>query len=63
MDRRELFILLAPATIGGVGALEGRSQAEQNDHAAWIAEVLNRMETIRPGRRPVDALAANVRKS
>ena len=42
-------MLLAPATIGGIGALKASSLAEETDHVAWVAQVLKRMQTIKPG--------------
>jgi hypothetical protein len=53
MQRRGMFQLLAGAAIAGGGALfaspfNGKDQVSQN-HMAWVAEVLKRMDTIMPG--------------
>jgi len=53
MQRRCAFVLLASAAIGGVGALQADPTGDQGqsrrDHMAWVAEVLKRMEMIKPG--------------
>ncbi len=53
MQRRQMFHLLACAAIGGGDAVfaspsNGKDQASQN-HVAWVAEVLTRMQTVKPG--------------
>jgi hypothetical protein len=53
MQRRRMFALLASAAIGGVQVLQASptgGQAESSQvHLAWVAEVLKRMQTIKPG--------------
>jgi hypothetical protein len=53
MQRRRVFVLLASAAIGGASVLGATSTKEQGQssrhHVAWVADVLTRMETIKPG--------------
>lgn len=53
MQRRRMFALLASAAIGGANILEARPTGDQGQssqaHVAWVAEVLKRMQTIKPG--------------
>lgn len=53
MQRRRVFILLASAALGGANALNGSSIRGQGKpsqaHVTWVAEVLKRMQTIKPG--------------
>ena len=51
MHRRHLFGLLAFGAIGGASALQVNPKAEQSSrgHVDWVAEVLTRMLTIKPG--------------
>jgi hypothetical protein len=53
MQRRRVFLLLAGATVSGgsvlqAGFMQGQEQSCQT-HIDWVAEVLKRMETIKPG--------------
>lgn len=51
MQRRELCIFIASATIAAVTTSEA-SQAQtkpSQEHVAWVLEVLTRMKTIKPG--------------
>ena len=50
MQRRHVFILLA-AAIGSANVLDGSSIRAQGrpSHVSWVAEVLKRMQTIKPG--------------
>jgi len=53
MQRRHVFVLLASAAIDGANVLqaspmEDRGQSSQA-HVAWVAEVLKRMQAIKPG--------------
>jgi hypothetical protein len=50
MHRRQLFMLLASITIGGIGALRASSvEKAGEEHVAWVAEVLKQMQSIKPG--------------
>jgi hypothetical protein len=53
MQRRRVFLLLASAAMGGASVLQASPTPSQGqsrrDHMAWVAEVLKRMEMIRPG--------------
>ena len=53
MQRRRVFVLLASAAIGGATALEASPTGDQGQcsqsHVDWVAEVLKRMQTIKPG--------------
>jgi len=53
MQRRHIVALLASAAIGGTNLLQASPVEEQGtspqDHVAWVAEVMKRMETIKPG--------------
>jgi hypothetical protein len=53
MQRRRMFTLLASAAIGGANALQASPTGDQGEssqaHVAWVAEVLKRMQTIKPG--------------
>jgi hypothetical protein len=53
MHRRRVFVLLASAAIGGANVLQANSSGDQGQslraHMAWVAEVLKRMEMIKPG--------------
>lgn len=53
MQRRRIFAVLASAAIGGANALRASPPGEQRQssqvHVAWVAEVLKRMQTIKPG--------------
>jgi hypothetical protein len=53
MQRRQMVVLLASAAIGGSNALQASSIGEQGqsaqDHVSWVAEVMKRMDTIKPG--------------
>ncbi len=52
MHRRRAFVLLASTAIVGVGALKGsalKAQKTPQGHVAWVAAVLMRMQTIKPG--------------
>jgi hypothetical protein len=53
VQRRQIFQLLACAAMGGSDALfaspsNDKDQTSQN-HVVWVAEVLERMQSIRPG--------------
>ena len=52
-QRLRAFALLAGAAIGGALSFQGAPQAGQGrssqDHVAWVADVLKRMQTIKPG--------------
>jgi hypothetical protein len=53
MQRRRMFALLASAAIGGTNVLQASPTGDQGEsskaHLAWVAEVLKRMQTIKPG--------------
>ena len=53
MQRRHMIVLLASAAIGGSNALQASQTGEQGqcnqDHVAWVVEVMERMATIKPG--------------
>ena len=51
MQRRRVFVLLASAAIGGANVLQASPTGDQSSqaHVAWVAEVLERMQTIKPG--------------
>ncbi len=53
MRRRRAIGLLAAGLASAVPVIEGSTTREQErtscDHEAWVSEVLQRMETIRPG--------------
>jgi hypothetical protein len=53
MQRRRMFALLASAAIGGANVLQASPTGDQGEpsqaHLAWVAEVLKRMQTIKPG--------------
>ena len=53
MHRRQAFVLVACATVGGLTALPAKSQDSRtnvsDDHTAWVAEVLQRILTVKPG--------------
>ena len=51
MQRRRIAVLLASAVIGGASVLQaGSTGAEgQSPHVTWVADVLKRMLTIKPG--------------
>jgi hypothetical protein len=53
MQRRRVFVLLVSAAIGGATALEASPTGDQGlcpqSHVDWVAEVLKRMQTIKPG--------------
>jgi len=53
MQRRRAFLLLASAAIAGANFLRASPLPSQGqsrrDCRAWVAEVLKRMETIKPG--------------
>ena len=52
MQRRRVFVLLASAAIGA-NVLQASPTGDQRQssqvHVAWVAEVLKRMQTIKPG--------------
>jgi len=52
MNRRRAFVLVASATVGSVAVLKAETKEpagnSSEDHVAWVSEVLQRMETIRP---------------
>jgi len=53
MQRRRVFVLLASAAIGSANVLQASPAGDQRqssqEHVAWVAEVLKRMQTIKPG--------------
>ncbi len=53
MQRRRMFALLASAAIGGTNVLQASPTGDQGEsskaHLAWVAEVLKRMQRIKPG--------------
>jgi len=52
MQRRWVFVLFAFLTIGGASVLHAsptEDQKQSSEHVAWVAEVLQRLSTIRPG--------------
>lgn len=53
MQRRRMFALLASAAIGGANVLPASATRDEGEsspaHLAWVAEVLKRMQTIKPG--------------
>ena len=52
MQRRSVFVLLASAAVGGANILPASANGERGQvsqaHVAWVAEVLKRMQTIKP---------------
>src|ERR1700680_1869213 len=54
-----LFTLLSCIAIGLFALIQARSQAGEassQDHVMWVADVLKRMQTIKPGMTRVDLL-------
>jgi hypothetical protein len=53
MQRRQVFVLLASAAIDGANVLQASPTGDQGQssqvHVAWVAGVLKRMQTIKPG--------------
>jgi hypothetical protein len=53
MQRRHVFVLLASAAIDGANALQASPTRDQGQssqvHVAWVADVLKRMQAIKPG--------------
>jgi len=53
MERRRVFVLLASAAIGGANVLQASPTGNQGQssqvHVEWVAEVLKRMQTVKPG--------------
>jgi len=53
MQRRRMFALLASAVIGGANVLPASATGDEGEsstaHLAWVAELLKRMQTIKPG--------------
>jgi hypothetical protein len=53
MQRRRMFAYLASAAIGGANVLQASPTGDQGEsskaHLAWVADVLKRMQTIKPG--------------
>ena len=54
MQRRRALVMLASAAIGGAHVLHASSKRIQGqpscqDHVAWVSDVLQRMEAIKPG--------------
>jgi hypothetical protein len=53
MQRRRMFAYLASAAIGGANVLQASPTGDQGKsskaHLAWVADVLKRMQTIKPG--------------
>jgi len=52
MQPRWVLVLLAFLTIGSAGVLHASptgDQKQSSEHVAWVAEVLQRLYTIRPG--------------
>jgi len=53
VQRLRVFVLLACAAIEGAHAFQATAQTggrqSPQDHLAWVAQVLKRMQTIRPG--------------
>lgn len=53
MQRRSVFVLLAYAAIGGAGVLQAAPSGDRDQvppaHVTWVSEVLERMQTIKPG--------------
>ena len=60
MPRFRRFILLAVVAIGGANAFQASPQPSQlqssQDHVTWVAQTLQRMQTIRPGMARGDLL-------
>jgi hypothetical protein len=60
MRRRRLLVLLASAALGRASVLPADPRREQQGssqaHSAWVADVLERMETIKPGMKRKDLL-------
>jgi hypothetical protein len=58
IQRLRVFALLASAVIGGVEAVAAQStpQPSARDHVAWVSQVLQRMEKIKPGMTRADLL-------
>jgi hypothetical protein len=53
MQRRHVFVLLASTAIDGANALQASPTRDQGQssqvHVAWVADVLKRMQAIKPG--------------
>ena len=53
VQQLRLVVLLAGALIGGANAIQAHPRAHQGqspqDHVAWVAHALKRMQTIEPG--------------
>jgi len=53
VQQLRLVVLLVGALIGGANAIQANSQAHQGqspqDHVAWVAQALKRIQTIKPG--------------
>ena len=53
VQQLRLVVLLAGALIGGANAIQANPQAHQGqspqDHVAWVAQALKRIQTIKPG--------------
>ena len=51
--QRRMFALLASAAIGGANVFRASPTGDQGQssqtHVSWVAEVLKRMQTIKPG--------------
>jgi len=60
MPRFRRFILLAVVAIGGANAFQASPRPSQlqssQDHVTWVAQTLQRMQTIRPGMARGDLL-------
>jgi hypothetical protein len=56
MQRRQMVIFLASAAIGGSKASQASPIGEQSTHVDWVAEVMKRMDTIKPGMTRKDLL-------
>jgi hypothetical protein len=61
ISRFLLLAVLSGVAVGGAISFRtteqtGRLQASNQDHAAWVAETLKRMQTIKPGMTRTDLL-------
>jgi hypothetical protein len=50
MQRRRVFSLIAAATVSGQRSIFAEGQQKTNEaHVEWVTQVLERMQTIKPG--------------
>ena len=60
MNRRLLVIVLLSVALGGSGSVRAARpdshESSRQDHIAWVAETLKRMQTVKVGMRRDDLL-------